>query len=114
MYTGRYHFAAFDMDGTLLDSMYYWRTAAENYLREHGLGDAADRLQNDLRKMGCLTGMNFVRDICEQAGVPLMTREQLYDLLAHHYVTDVQPKPGALAFLQELKEHRVPMCLVSA
>ena len=28
--------AIFDMDGTLIDSMYYWRTVAVEYLREHG------------------------------------------------------------------------------
>lgn len=30
-----YRFAAFDMDGTLLDSMSFWREAAADYLRRN-------------------------------------------------------------------------------
>ena len=114
MYTHRYRFAAFDMDGTLLDSMRYWRNAAEDYLHAHGLHEEAVRLQDQLRKMGCISGLNFIREICEAAGIEPMTRDQLYESLEYHYTTDVLPKPGALAFLRELQQHKVPMCIVSA
>ena len=47
-------FAIFDMDGTLLDSMYYWRTLAVEFVRSIGfepdeeLGEDAEAFENML------------------------------------------------------------------
>jgi len=46
MYKPNYKYAIFDMDGTLLDTMYLQRTTSVQYLRNHGLNDLADQLQD--------------------------------------------------------------------
>ena len=47
MYKANFKFAIFDMDGTLLDTMYAHRTSVVQYLRNYGLEELADELQEE-------------------------------------------------------------------
>lgn len=114
MFTPDYHYAVFDMDGTLLDSMHCWRDFAEEYLITHGQTQEAARLQDSLRKMSCISGIRFIHDLCVQVGIPPATIQDLYDSLGRHYVSDVQLKPGTLQFLQGLQRRGIRMCIATA
>lgn len=93
----------FDLDGTLIDSMWMWKQIDIDYLARHG-----HALPEDLQD--CIEGMSF-----SETAVYFKERFGLHDSLdviktdwnrmAYNiYVNDVPLKPGALAFLQYLKE----------
>lgn len=114
MYSHHYHYAAFDMDGTLLDSMQYWRHSIEEFLRAHGSNAEAVELQEKLSAMPIASGIAFVQDVCREAGIRAMTWEDDMAIMKAHYAHDIRPKPGVAAFLQELKRSGVPMCVATA
>ena len=91
----------FDMDGTLLDSMWYWRTIWREYAAaqgialppeligqtQYGCGKACDILSRELN------GAKSRQDIFNEMMV----------FLEAHYRRDVRPKPFAGELLAELK-----------
>lgn len=92
--------ALFDMDGTLVDSMGYWRTV---HL------ELAETLKPDLtpEERAILTGVYTYPDIMrafERVGLRDVTLEQvtafMEDTMAAHYRRDVRVKPGAIACLE--------------
>ena len=53
--------AIFDMDGTLLDSMGYWRHLAEQYLAEKGI-QAEEGLNDTLLRMTVRQGAIYIKE----------------------------------------------------
>ncbi len=96
----------FDLDGTLVDSMWMWRRIDEEYLGRFGLA-LPENLQT------CIEGMSF-----HETSVYFKERFQIPDSLEkikadwnrmafEHYKNDVRLKDGALLFLQELRERGI-------
>lgn len=93
----------FDLDGTLIDSMWMWKQIDIDYLARHG-----HPLPEDLQD--CIEGMSFSETAVyfkERFGlsdsldvIKTDWNRMAYDI----YVNDVPLKPGALEFLQYLKE----------
>lgn len=108
-----YRFAAFDMDGTLLDSMSFWREAAADYLRRNGFTDT-QALFARLRKMSSLASIDFIRPICAEAGIPPMQPADLYRHLEDCYRNRATAKPGIPAFLESLRRSGIRMCVATA
>lgn len=105
--------AIFDMDGTLLNSMYIWETYGSDYLKSRGIEprsgvDAvtvAMSLQNAARYLIREYGLadseeTIVNDI------NLMVEDQYFHL--------VQPKPGVPELLKRLHEGGVRMAVATA
>lgn len=95
----------FDMDGTLIDSMGYWRVGLRHDVcRYAGLSDAETE---------ALLAEHWVWEEIREALVSrnaayedrtAFWQENLYVCLAHYYDTDVQPAAGAMEFLRAMKE----------
>lgn len=107
-------YALFDMDGTLLDSMGFWRELEHNFLLARGVKDIPADLP---RRTAALTlaqcAAYLSREFC-----PALTPEtivaELTETVARFYREQAQPKPCALAYLRQLKAAGARLCVVTA
>ena len=56
-----YQLIAFDMDGTLLDTMPIWEHASEQYLKSHGI-EPQEKLSEVLFSMSMQQGASYVKE----------------------------------------------------
>lgn len=105
--------AIFDMDGTLLNSMDYWGTVAEDFLKKNNLlakvGDNRRFLEWGMRE--------FYKYIVSELGVTKSYDEvhsEIYSIMDEHYKHNVNIKDGALEMLEKLHKAGVKMCLATA
>ena len=93
----------FDLDGTLIDSMWMWKQIDIDYLARHGHA-LPENLQD------CIEGMSFSETAVyfkERFALsdPLDVIKDDWNRMAYDiYVNEVPLKPGVLAFLQYLKQ----------
>ena len=103
----------FDLDGTLVDSMWMWKTIDIEYLGKRGL-DCPEDLQKKIE------GMSF-----SETAVYFKERFHLPDSLDEikaewtrmsldKYEHQVPLQPGAGRFLQFLKDHNIPMGIATS
>ena len=103
----------FDLDGTLVDSMWMWKTIDIEYLGKRGL-DCPEDLQKKIE------GMSF-----SETAVYFKERFHLPDSLEEikaewtrmsldKYEHQVPLKPGAGRFLRFLKDHNIPMGIATS
>lgn len=105
--------AIFDMDGTLLDSMPIWDTLGETYLLRRGISPPPD-LRKLLKPMSLREAAEYFR---VEFGIPDPVDEVLkqFDaLIDDQYRNRIGLKPGALPFLQRLRNQGVRMCVATA
>ena len=103
----------FDFDGTLFDSMFIWDTAGEVYLRSIGKEPEAD-LQKVLKPMSLLQSAQYIR---EKYHIPLSVEDIMDGVnrtVEDFYFHTVEPKPGVIAFLEELHRRNIKMCIATA
>ncbi len=109
--TSKYKAIAFDMDGTLIDSMYAWRGVFREFIRNHGftmpdeivgvpeypVGWAAKLLEDQLGDMTVAEAI-----------------EEMYRLVDAHYATDTCARPGAMELVKRLKEEGYTLAVATA
>ena len=103
----------FDFDGTLFDSMFIWDTAGEVYLRSIGKEPETD-LQKILKPMSLLQSAEHIR---EKYQIPLSIKDIMDGVnrtVEDFYFYTVEPKPGVIAFLEELHRRNIKMCIATA
>ena len=103
----------FDLDGTLLDSMWMWGEVAERYLRSHG---AAPRpgIREILRTLNAIEEAQYYID---EYGVNLSTDEIIADrkkMMLEFYSNEVRIKTGVMPVLEALRERGIKMCITTA
>ncbi len=109
----KYPYAIFDMDGTLLDSMAYWRNLGADYLKMQGIAVPED-LNERTRPMTLEESAAYFREELGVTGTVPEIVDRIYSLIVDNYRYRIQAKPGVAEFLAKMKEQGVKMCIVTA
>ncbi|MGD0876203.1 MAG: HAD family hydrolase [Acidimicrobiales bacterium] len=105
----------FDLDGTLVDSVYQHVIAWQEALAESGVPLSVWRIH---RRIGMSGGL-FLNALQRETGVQLDTEalERLSSLHAEYYLRragGVVPLPGAIELLGYLRDHEVPFAIATS
>ena len=93
----------FDMDGTLIDSMYVWNEIDEEFLRRHKLEEPPE-MKREIEGMRFIeTAIYFKERFQLEAPIEEIMAEW-HTSAIEKYCTEVQCKPGVVSFLRYLKE----------
>ena len=94
----------FDLDGTLVDSMWMWGAIDVEYLGRHGLEVPAG-LQQAIEGMSFSeTAIYFKERFCLPDSLDVIKAEWI-SMSREKYAHEVPLKPGAREFLEYLKAH---------
>ena len=104
--------AIFDLDGTVLDSMFIWDTIGEDYLRSLGK-EPRENLAEVFKTFTLTQAAEYFRN---NYGIKLSIHEiveGINNMVAEIYRTKVALKPGASDFLKRLQRSGVKMCIAT-
>ena len=104
-------YAIFDMDGTLIDSMVYWKQLAEEYLRSKGVKTIPADILERIKPMTMTeSGALFRREFALTGDIT----GEMNALMDDHYRRDIPLKPGVEQYLRRLQSRGVKLCVASA
>ena len=105
--------AIFDVDGTLLDSMFIWDTIGEAYLRSIGY-QPKENLNETFKNMSLHQAARYYQT---EYGVT-QSIDEIMDgvnaMLERYYRFEVPLKPGAAELLERLRQNGVKLCIATA
>lgn len=105
--------AIFDVDGTLLDSMFIWDTIGETYLRSIGY-QPKENLNETFKNMSLHQAARYYQT---EYGVT-RSIDEIMDgvnaMLERYYRFEVPLKPGVAELLERLRQNGVRLCIATA
>ena len=104
-------FAIFDMDGTLIDSMGFWKNLATEYLNSKGVAEIPEDILERIKPMTMSESAALFKNEFGLTGDP---EAEMNAMMEDHYRHDIPLKPGVSAYLKKLCEQGVRMCVASA
>ena len=109
----RVRYGIFDLDGTLLDSMYIWEHAADRFLEKHGR-EAPAHLLETLKPMSLTETAEYLNAAFHLEQTTQTTIEEIKAGVAAEYDFHAALKPGVKAFLQEMRRRGARLCVATA
>ena len=104
-------FAIFDMDGTLIDSMAFWKNLATEYLNAKGVAKIPADILEQIKPMTMSESAALFKQEFGLTGDPEAEMNAMMDA---HYRNDIPLKPGVREYLESLHRQGVRMCVASA
>ena len=104
--------AIFDMDGTLLDSMFIWDTMGSRYLQKHHLVPE-EGLDEKFKVFTLEEGAEYFRQNYSITDSVETIVAEVNEMTESAYRYEVQPLEGVAQVLQQLKEQGVKMCVAT-
>lgn len=105
--------AIFDLDGTLMDSMFIWDTIGEEYLVSRNI-QPKENLNETFKTMSLKQAAEYYQS---EYGLLESTDEIMNgvnSMIEDRYANDVKIKEGVAEFLEYLKAKGVKMCIATA
>ena len=94
----------FDLDGTLVDSMWVWTAIDEDYIRKYHLNPPEDFHEAMEGMSYTETAQYFLKIFPELPHTVEEIKKEWYDMSVDKYTKEVTLKPGVKEFLEMLKE----------
>ena len=104
-------YAIFDMDGTLIDSMAFWKNLATEYLTAKGVAEIPAPILEQIKSMTMSESAVLFQ---QEFGLTGDVEAQMNDMMDAHYRNDIPLKPGVQEYLEILHRQGVRMCVASA
>ncbi len=102
------------MDGTLVDSMSYWKNLAFDFLSSKGIGNIPKDISEKIKPMTMTeSAALFIREF-GLAGTPESIAEEMNRCMDEHYRRDIPLKQGVASYLERLAQTGCTMCVASA
>lgn len=106
----------FDMDGTLIDSMMYWRSLkwriCDNYYAR--TKDRINLSEKEAVKLESLSLKGAINYINHRHHTSINFKEDCLNCLHNFYLTKCKIKPDVLPFLEECKKNNIKMAVLTA
>lgn len=102
------------MDGTLIDSMGYWKGLAEEYLKNKGVETIPSGVLEQIKPMTMTEAAALFIQTFRLKGTPETIAAEMNAMMDAHYREDIPLKNGVLDYLEQLKRSDVTMCVASA
>ena len=103
--------AIFDMDGTLVDSMTFWKNLASEYLYSKGVREIPGDILERIKPMTMSESAALFQQEFGLTGDP---EAEMDAMMEQHYRNDIPLKSGVREYLRTLHLRGVRMCVASA
>jgi len=114
--TSEFKAAIFDMDGTLLESMKYWRMAGLEYIIGHDL-PYNDEILSGIFRRGAGMSVKMAYELAGNENYkndwPRIS-DKILEYVIPHYARDVKLKPNVIEYLEKLKKEGIRCCVATA
>jgi len=105
--------AIFDMDGTLIDSMWVWKKIDVEYLRKRNISMPMD-LKASIEHLSFIEIAKYFKERFNIPESPEEIMNEWNSMAYHEYETEVKLKPGAGAYLALLKSLGIKIGLATS
>lgn len=109
----RFKAAIFDLDGTLLDSMYVWRNLCSEFLMRHNIFEDIDVDS----KLGVISMYNALEYVIREFALditPEAACKETWQIVQDFYLNRARVKPGIPAILEHLQKNNIPCGIITA
>lgn len=103
----------FDLDGTLVDSMWMWKDIDMEYLGKYGI-TLPPELQEYIEGMSFSEVSAYFKETFGLKESLEEIKSEWVSMAKYKYTHEVPLKPGALRFLKHLKEQGIPMGIATS
>lgn len=104
--------AIFDMDGTLIDSMWIWRTIGVNYLKKRNI--KMPSLKDKIGHLNFKQTAEYFKTTFNLPDSPEEIMQEWNDMAYEEYANNIKLKPGASEFLFFLKTRGIKIGLATS
>ncbi|MDO4563841.1 MAG: HAD family phosphatase [Clostridia bacterium] len=105
--------AIFDVDGTLLDSMYAWDSVCTDYLIGRGI-EPREGLWETFKTLSLAEAARYYQTEYNISDDTQKIMDDINAIIERHYKFDVQPKKGVREFLELMKARNIEMSVATA
>lgn len=105
--------AIFDMDGTLIDSMWVWQKIDIEYLSKRNI-TLPNNLKESIEHMSFSDTAIYFKNKFNLSDSPEDIQKEWLNMALSHYSNDVKLKPGAYEFLSLLKSKNIKIALATS